>query len=236
MATVPPAAASAGTVDVTVTTRAGTTATSAADEFSYATQIADPSSARTSSRQVVGVAVGTPPSVVVNDALDQPVQGVSVTFAVTSGGGSVTGTTAVTNTSGVATVGSWTLGSDRGAPTRLRRRCAQARRRDLQRHRRGRRAAFSITANGRTEPGRRRRGGCAPRPSVSSNDSDGNRVPDATITFTVALGRRLGRGGGAAVDVVTDASGVATVGSWTLGSRLGTNTLTASRPGVAARR
>lgn len=39
-----------------------------------------------------------------------PVAGVSVTFAVASGGGSGTGLTATTNASGVAQAGSWTLG------------------------------------------------------------------------------------------------------------------------------
>ena len=39
----------------------------------------------------------------------------SVTFAVASGGGSVTGLTAMTNASGIATVGRWTLGTSAGA-------------------------------------------------------------------------------------------------------------------------
>ena len=48
-----------------------------------------------------------PPAVVVKDAGGLPVSGVSVTFAVASGGGSVTGATTTTNVNGVATVGSW---------------------------------------------------------------------------------------------------------------------------------
>ena len=43
--------------------------------------------------------------------------GASVTFAVTAGGGSVTGSTVLTNAAGVATVGSWTLGAVEGANT-----------------------------------------------------------------------------------------------------------------------
>ena len=37
--------------------------------------------------------------------------GVAVTFAVTTGGGSVTGGSATTGSDGIATVGSWTLGA-----------------------------------------------------------------------------------------------------------------------------
>ena len=58
----------------------------------------------------VGTAVATAPSVIVRDPLNNPVSGVTVTFAVASGGGSITGGSATTNASGIATVGSWTLG------------------------------------------------------------------------------------------------------------------------------
>jgi hypothetical protein len=62
-----------------------------------------------------GTAVTTAPSVLVSDANNNPVGGVSVTFAVASGGGSVTGASATTNASGIAAVGSWTLGTVAGA-------------------------------------------------------------------------------------------------------------------------
>jgi len=64
-----------------------------------------------------GTAVPVLPSVIVRDGLNAPVAGVSVTFAVASGGGSITGATATTNVSGIATVGSWTLGPAVGANT-----------------------------------------------------------------------------------------------------------------------
>jgi hypothetical protein len=62
-------------------------------------------------------AVPIAPSVLVTDAYNNPVSGVGVTFAVASGGGSATGTSATTDTSGIATVGSWTLGPSGGANT-----------------------------------------------------------------------------------------------------------------------
>ena len=43
--------------------------------------------------------------------------GATVTFAVTSGGGNVTGATQTTNSAGIATVGGWTLGSIPGTNT-----------------------------------------------------------------------------------------------------------------------
>src|SRR2546423_4012558 len=64
-----------------------------------------------------GTAVAELPSVLVRDASGAPLQGAAVVFAVTSGGGVVTGGNARTNTSGIATVGSWTLGAAAGNHT-----------------------------------------------------------------------------------------------------------------------
>ena len=66
---------------------------------------------------VAGSAVAVPPSVKVTDAASVPVAGQAVTFAVSSGGGSVTGGSTTTNAAGIATVGSWTLGSTPGPNT-----------------------------------------------------------------------------------------------------------------------
>ncbi|NBO50075.1 MAG: hypothetical protein EBU80_10205, partial [Chitinophagia bacterium] len=65
----------------------------------------------------VNTAVSTLPSVIVKDEYDNVVSGVSVTFAVTGGGGSITGASATTNASGIATLGSWTLGTTAGTNT-----------------------------------------------------------------------------------------------------------------------
>jgi hypothetical protein len=64
-----------------------------------------------------GTAVSTPPSVIVEDSNNNPVGGVSVTFTVASGGGSVSGSAATTNAAGIAAAGSWTLGATAGANT-----------------------------------------------------------------------------------------------------------------------
>ncbi|MEI6727440.1 MAG: Ig-like domain-containing protein, partial [Actinomycetes bacterium] len=87
---------------VTVTVGAGAASTIAANGGS--TQTA-----------TVGTAVRAAPSVIVKDANGNPVSGTSVTFAVASGGGAITGASATTNASGIAAVGSWTLGTVAGA-------------------------------------------------------------------------------------------------------------------------
>jgi hypothetical protein len=64
-----------------------------------------------------GTEVAEPPSVIVRDQNGAAMAGVSVTFAVTAGGGSITGGTVVSSGSGVATVGSWTVGTAEGVNT-----------------------------------------------------------------------------------------------------------------------
>ena len=64
-----------------------------------------------------GTQVAELPSVVVRDQNGAAVGGVHVTFTVTSGGGSITGGNATSNASGIATVGSWTLGTTPGVNT-----------------------------------------------------------------------------------------------------------------------
>ncbi|MDB4905524.1 MAG: Ig domain protein group 1 domain protein [Gemmatimonadetes bacterium] len=58
-----------------------------------------------------GAAYPVAPSVKVTDALGNAISGFPVTFAVTSGGGTVLGGNASTNSSGIATSGAWTPGT-----------------------------------------------------------------------------------------------------------------------------
>ncbi len=62
-----------------------------------------------------GTAVATAPAVLVTDANGNPISGVSVTFEVVSGGGSITGALPNTDASGTATLSSWTLGTVPGS-------------------------------------------------------------------------------------------------------------------------
>ena len=57
------------------------------------------------------------PAVLVTDLDNRPVSGVAVTFFVQPGGGSITASNPITDAKGVATPGTWTLGSTFGAKT-----------------------------------------------------------------------------------------------------------------------
>jgi hypothetical protein len=66
---------------------------------------------------VPGTPVIAPPIVRVYDQTGQPMSGITVTFTVTAGGGTVGSPTATTNTAGEAAAGSWTLGPAQGTNT-----------------------------------------------------------------------------------------------------------------------
>ncbi len=172
-----------------------------------------------------GTAVAIAPSVLVRDAFANPVAGLGVTFVVASGGGSLTGGSATTNVSGMATVGSWTLGATTGANTLT----AKA----------GALTPLTFTATGVTGAGTMTltagnnqtatvKTAVAVAPSVTIKDANNNPLVGATVTFAIASGGGSVTGGTAA----TNASGVATIGSWILGSTAGINRLTASSSGV----
>lgn len=73
--------------------------------------------AGTAQSATVGATTAVAPSAKLADAFGNPVAGVVVTFAPGIGGGAVIGGAATTNTQGVATAGSWTLGLLPGANT-----------------------------------------------------------------------------------------------------------------------
>ena len=173
----------------------------------------------------VGTAVATAPSVVVRDASSNPIVNASVTFAVTGGGGSITGSATVqTNASGIATVGGWTLGTTAGSNSNT----LSATVSGL--------SAVTITASttagaaatilrNSADPDTGVVFGTAGPPSVKVVDQYNNPVQGTSVAFAIT-----GGGGtiGGTNPATTDASGIATVGSWTLGSASGANTLTAT--------
>ncbi len=166
-----------------------------------------------------------PVQVRVVDRLGTAMPGLTVNFAVTLGGGSVGTPSIVSDAAGLAST-TWTLGSNTaiqqrataavtGAPATLISATALAGP-----------ATQMIRAPGNTADGQI--GTIAQpvqvRPAVEVRDAIGNRVVGATVTFSV------GAGGGSVVGgaAVTDNSGIATVGSWTLGASAGVNTLNAT--------
>lgn len=166
--------------------------------------------------------VSTAPSVTVTKDNGDPVVGASVTFTAASGGGSVTGGIATTDAAGVATVGSWKLGTTAGANT-------------LTAKVKGLPAVTfdavgvadipSSVTNLTTKSQQAPIGSAVPiAPSVKVSDQFNNGVPGIKVAFDVTAG-----GGNVTTDtVVTSASGAATAGVWSLGGSTGLNTLTAT--------
>lgn len=177
----------------------------------------------------VNTAVPVRPSVVVRDQYSNPVPGAAVTFSVTSGGGSVSPVTSVlTDSAGRARATSWTLGTAAGANA------LQATATGV--------TAVSFTASGTPDvpANTAKTAGDAQAvtvntavpvaPTLKVTDQFGNPVESVTVTFNVASG-----GGGLTGGTrKTDANGQAAVGSWTLGTVAGANTLSATAASLTA--
>ena len=171
---------------------------------------------------IAGAPVAPLPSVLVRDADGDPMAGVSVAFAVSGGNGVVTGGAQVTNESGIATVGAWTLGTTTGVNTLSATVSALA--------------PVTFTFNGVAGPAVAavKSAGdqstatvgtaVAPAPAIVVRDANGNGVPGVAVTFAVTPGNGTITGGAQ----TTNANGVATVGAWTLGPTAGNQTLSAT--------
>jgi adhesin/invasin len=187
-----------------------------------ATQIAV--NAGNNQNATVGTAVSTLPSVIVKDVNNNPVSGVSVTFAVASGGGSLTGANATTNASGIATVGSWTLGSSVGANTLTATSGSLTGSPVTFTATGDAGAATQIAVNAGNNQSATVATAVSTAPSVIVRDALNNPVSGVSVTFAVASGG----GSLTGANATTHASGIATVGSWTLGTTSGANTMTAT--------
>lgn len=175
---------------------------------------------------VPGTPVAVAPRVMVRDAFGNPVQGATVQFTVTSGGGSVTNATRTT-VGGAAEVGSWTLGAAIGTNTLT--------------------ASFPGTAvppvvftataaavgtlaiSGGQNQGAMVGTAVPEAPAVTVRNGAGSPLAGLAVTFTVTAGG----GTVGTTTAVTNAAGVASAGSWTLGAS-GPNALRASVAGLTA--
>ncbi|MEQ1855553.1 MAG: hypothetical protein ABL963_03730, partial [Longimicrobiales bacterium] len=182
----------------------------------------------------VGTAVATAPQVIVRDASNNPVANVSVTFAVTGGGGAVVPVTSVlTAADGTATATSWTLGTVAGTSNNTLSATAAGVATPatfIASATAG--SANSVIVNAGNNQSATVNTAVATAPQVLVRDGFNNPVPNASVTFAVT------GGGGAVVpvtSVLTAANGTATATSWTLGTVAGTsnNTLSATAAGVA---
>jgi hypothetical protein len=181
-----------------------------------------------STEGTVGSPVSQLPVFRVVDSGGRAVSGVSVSFLVQQGGGSVSPAHVTTDASGRAQPQSWTLGTTAG-PQGLTARLSSG----IQR-------SHSVTAN----PGppaqlehasRAQQTGdvntpVASTPSVRVLDGYGNRIAGVTVEFAVQ------GGGGSVTDAsaLTNSNGLASVGAWTLGPNPGPNLLRGSIAGVGS--
>jgi adhesin/invasin len=177
--------------------------------------------------RTVALAVTTAPSVLVRDAFSNPAVGAVVTFAVTGGGGTVSGGAASVDAAGIARVGSWTLGTTAGAnqltaslgvltPVVFAATGTPG-------------SATQVVVTGGDNQSAVAGSPVGVAPTVTVRDQYGNGVQGVQVTFAVTSG-------GGSITGATQTSGVsgsATVGSWTLGASAGTNTLSATASGVA---
>ncbi len=177
-----------------------------------------------------GSAVSIAPAVLVRDVSNNPVPSVGVTFAVATGGGTVVPVTAVaTDASGIATVTSWTLGTVAGTNTLTATASGLT----------GSPITFTATgvvgaatqigANSALTQSATVNTAVTTPPSVVVRDANNNPVAGVPVTFAVTAG------GGSILPIaaiLTNASGVATLTSWTLGTVAGANTLTATATGL----
>jgi len=170
--------------------------------------------------------VAIPPSVIVRDALGNAVAGAVVTFTVASGGGSVVGGRQVTDATGTAEVGGWFLGDTPGTNTLTASTPNVASVTFTAVGDPGR--AVSMVANSSISQSAAAGATVAQPPSVVVRDLAGNPVSGVAVTFTVTAGG----GAVAGSPATTNASGVATVTSWTLGNTTGSNTVVASATGL----
>jgi len=208
---------------LTPVTSAGVTITAGA-----ATQIA--LSAGDGQTATAGSAVSVAPAVLVRDVSNNPVSNVGVTFAVASGGGTVVPVAAVaTNASGIATVTSWTLGTVAGTNT-LTAAASGLTGSPITFTATGAvGAATQIGANSALTQSATVNTAVTTPPSVVVRDANNNPVAGVAVTFAVTAG------GGSILPlaaVLTNASGIATLTSWTLGTVAGANTVTATATGL----
>jgi alpha-tubulin suppressor-like RCC1 family protein len=179
---------------------------------------------------VVGATLPGRPAVRVHDERNRPVDGVPVTFEVASGGGVLTDPVILTDSLGIAAVGSWVLGPDTGTQS-LRARTARDSVEFVARALASPSAVITASSGLVLEsaidlP-------LALPPSVRITNGSGQPVSGQIVTFTVVAGG--GNVGGApAASATTAGDGLATAAPWVLGPTVGVeNRLVARAAGIS---
>jgi hypothetical protein len=177
---------------------------------------------------VVGRPVVVRPAVEVTDAYFNPLAGVTVIFRVTSGGGTITDSTPISDASGIAALGSWTLGPTAGLQRLTVTLPSAAAILDL--------LGFGTPATVLASAGNGQSANAgtlvATPPAVLAVDGDGQPLAGVAIVFAVESG------GGTVLDGAqqTGLDGIARAGGWILGLTPGANVMAAQVTGLAPTR
>jgi hypothetical protein len=181
----------------------------------------------------VNSAVAVDPAAKVVDATGDPVPGTSVTFAVTGGGGSVSGTPALTDSVGVATVVSWTMGATIGVTNTLRASLTSTPTTFVDF---GATPTAGAPASMVSKPGNPTTGlvNSSQSMTVIVRDAGSNPVQGASVTFAPVSTSGVAPGNAAVTGspATTNAAGEATV-TWRLDTLARVNTLQATTPGAS---
>lgn len=177
-----------------------------------------------------GASLAMPPAVKVTTSSGKPVPGITVTYTVQSGGGSVIGAAPTTDAQGVATLGGWTLGPTAGSNT------LAANVPNL--------PAVTFTATGVAGPASKvaiatapsaavvNRSALATQPIVQVQDANSNVVTTSTASITASLASGGGTLGG--TSAVSAINGVATFTNLSIAGTVGAKTLGFAAAGLTA--
>lgn len=172
-----------------------------------------------------GSAVPAPVGVLIVDANKRGVPGVAVTFAVTSGGGSIQNPSATTDKTGTASAGSWTLGTVAGAQT-LTAAAADVPGSPLKLNALAKPGPTTSLTKVGTEPASSPAGGNIDSIVVLAADKFGNPVGNQSVNFSVTAG-----GGTVSPSTRQTLPDGRAAARWTLGTDIGvSNAATAARP------
>jgi hypothetical protein len=168
------------------------------------------------------------PTVLVRGSTGEPLSGITVSFAIRMGAGSIERTSVVTNESGIAQAGAWSLGTTAGLNTLEASVPSQPALPILVFRATGHpgAAASLVAVSGNDQTGNAGQQLAAPL-VVRATDQFGNAVAGVLVTFATATGTA------SPSSATTNASGEAST-SWTLGTTAGQNTLEASVPSQPA--
>jgi len=169
-------------------------------------------------------AVGLPIRVRVRDQYENNVSGATVAWSVAAGGGNVAAPTSVTDVDGIATAPTWTVGVEGSGQQRL---VATVGALTREVTAAVQQPPAEITIETSVPSSVRLGSTLSPTPTFLVRDADGNVVAGVPVTVAITAGT------GRLVNAPTESGALPTsIGTWTVGSEFGAQTVTVSVAGV----